>query len=60
METAIRVDVRGPSFGAPRPELYRAALETAQFADERADDVIMLAHDMRAGRHARSGEGQLT
>lgn len=42
METIIRFDMRGPSFGTPMPQLYSSALEMAQFADERGIDAIMV------------------
>lgn len=29
----LRFDMRGPEFGAPRPQLYAAALEMAEYAD---------------------------
>jgi alkanesulfonate monooxygenase SsuD/methylene tetrahydromethanopterin reductase-like flavin-dependent oxidoreductase (luciferase family) len=53
METVIRFDMRAPSFGTPMPELYRAALEMAQFADDRGIDVIMLTE------HHGSADGYL-
>jgi len=42
METIIRFDMRGPSFGAPMPHLYQTALEMATYADEHGVDVILL------------------
>lgn len=42
MESIIRFDMRGPSFGAPMPYLYETALEMAEYADEHGVDVILL------------------
>lgn len=42
MESIIRFDMRGPSFGASMPHLYHAALEMADYADRRGVDVILL------------------
>jgi alkanesulfonate monooxygenase SsuD/methylene tetrahydromethanopterin reductase-like flavin-dependent oxidoreductase (luciferase family) len=42
METVLRMDMRGPAFGTPMPQLYRAALEMADYADQRGVEVIML------------------
>lgn len=42
MESIIRFDMRGPAFGTPLPELYRTALEMAEYADEHGVDVILL------------------
>jgi alkanesulfonate monooxygenase SsuD/methylene tetrahydromethanopterin reductase-like flavin-dependent oxidoreductase (luciferase family) len=42
VESIIRFDMRGPSFGAPMPHLYQAALEMADYADQRGVDVILL------------------
>jgi alkanesulfonate monooxygenase SsuD/methylene tetrahydromethanopterin reductase-like flavin-dependent oxidoreductase (luciferase family) len=33
IETTVMFDMRSPDFGAPTPELYRAAIEMAAFAD---------------------------
>jgi alkanesulfonate monooxygenase SsuD/methylene tetrahydromethanopterin reductase-like flavin-dependent oxidoreductase (luciferase family) len=42
METIVRFDMRGPAFGTALPDLYRAALDMARYADERGADVIMM------------------
>jgi alkanesulfonate monooxygenase SsuD/methylene tetrahydromethanopterin reductase-like flavin-dependent oxidoreductase (luciferase family) len=43
METVVRFDMRGPAFGPPMPELYQAALEMVQYADQHGVDVVMLS-----------------
>jgi alkanesulfonate monooxygenase SsuD/methylene tetrahydromethanopterin reductase-like flavin-dependent oxidoreductase (luciferase family) len=40
---AIHFDMRAPSFGPPAPELYRAALEMAAWADERGVASVLIS-----------------
>ncbi len=51
METIVRFDMRGPSFGPPLPRLYAAALEMAAYADEQGADVVLVSE------HHGSGDG---
>ncbi len=43
MLLTLRYDMRAPSFGAPAPALYRAAIEQCAFADELGFDRVHLA-----------------
>ncbi|MGX9787788.1 LLM class flavin-dependent oxidoreductase [Mycobacterium sp. MMS18-G62] len=43
METLLRFDMRGPSFGPPLAHLYAAALEMAAYADERGVDAVVVS-----------------
>src|SRR5262245_21806175 len=51
MELVISYDVRAPGFGAPARELYAAALDQAQWADELGFDTVGL------GEHHASPDG---
>lgn len=51
MELTITYDMRAPDFGAPRSELYRAALDQVAWADELGFDIVGL------GEHHGSADG---
>jgi len=53
MEFVISFDMRAPDFGAPAEELYRAALDMAEWADELGFNAISL------GEHHASDDGYL-
>ena len=51
MELCLTYDMRAPAFGAPRSELYSAALDQVSWADELGFDVVGL------GEHHGSEDG---
>jgi alkanesulfonate monooxygenase SsuD/methylene tetrahydromethanopterin reductase-like flavin-dependent oxidoreductase (luciferase family) len=40
---SLRFDMRGPEFGAPRPQLYAAALEMAEYADRNGIHAVTIS-----------------
>ncbi|MDP6980379.1 MAG: LLM class flavin-dependent oxidoreductase [Myxococcota bacterium] len=53
MEFVISFDMRAPSFGAPREQLYRSALDMAEWADDLGFNVVS------TGEHHAADDGYL-
>ena len=54
----VHLDMRAPSFGTPAPELYRAALDLAAWADEHGVQSIAVSeHGEEDGTCQPAGHG---
>ncbi|NNC65721.1 MAG: LLM class flavin-dependent oxidoreductase, partial [Gammaproteobacteria bacterium] len=53
MEFVISFDMRSPEFGAPREDLYAAALDMAEWADDLGFNVVSV------GEHHAASDGYL-
>ena len=53
LHSVMRFDMRGPAFARPRPELYRAAIEMAEYADRHGFSAFSISE------HHGSDDGYL-